>query len=274
MKDFDYSTVMPTEREGSGRNEASDSRRAKVVVVTGASSGIGAALAVLLARRGDSVVLVARRADALAKIANPLGDRARVVVADVTRRDDVRRVVRGALDAFGRIDVWVNNAGQGITRPPSMLTDADIDAMMQINVKSAIYGMQEVLPHFKERGDGQVINVSSMLGRIPFATFRSAYSAAKHFLNALTIMFRDEVHQTHPGIQFSIVSPGVVRTEFGVNAVHGGPDSRQLPGSQSPEEVAEVIAGAIDSRAPDVYTRPGSREQVAKYYAEMGSEKV
>jgi NADP-dependent 3-hydroxy acid dehydrogenase YdfG len=242
----------------------------KVVVITGASSGIGAALSERLAARGASLVLVARRRDALQQIADRCGARARAVVADVSRRDEVRRTVDEAIRGLQRIDVWVNNAGRGITRPPSQLTEEDIDDMMRINVKSAVYGMQEVLPHFKARGDGHVINVSSMLGRIPFATFRSAYSASKHFLNALTIMFREEVQQTHPNIQFSIVSPGVVRTEFGLNAVHGGPDSRQLPGSQSAEEVADVIAGMIDSRAPDVYTRPGSRDQVAAYYAAIG----
>jgi short-subunit dehydrogenase len=132
--------------------------------------------------------------------------------------------------------------------------------------------MQEVLPHFKERGEGHIINISSMLGRIPYAVPRSVYCAAKHFLNALTATFRDEVQQTHPGIQFSLVSPGVVRTEFGKNAMHGGPDSRELPNSQSAEEVAAVIAGVIDSRAPDVYTRVGHHEQVASYYAGLGSD--
>lgn len=244
----------------------------KVVVITGASSGIGAALAELLAAKGASVALVARRQDALQQIAGRIGARALPCAGDVTRRDDVRRVVDDAVRTFGRIDVWINNAGQGITRQPSELTDEDVDSMMRVNVKSAIYGMQEVLPHFKARGEGHVINVSSMLGRIPFATFRSAYSASKHFLNALTIMFRDELKQTHPNIQFSTVSPGVVRTEFGLNAVHGGVDSRQLPGSQSAEEVAQVIAGVIESRAPDIYTRPGSREQVASYYAAIGAD--
>src|SRR5262249_17490092 len=152
---------------------------------------------------------------------------------------------------FERIDVWVNNAGRGITRQPSQLTDADMDDMFRVNVLSAFYGMQEVLPHFRERGSGHVINVSSMLGRVPFATFRSAYSASKHFLNALTANFRDEVQETHPDIQFSLVSPGVVRTEFGLNATHGGPDSRSLPNSQSAEEVATVIADVVDSRRPD-----------------------
>jgi short-subunit dehydrogenase len=129
--------------------------------------------------------------------------------------------------------------------------------------------MQEVLPHFKERGTGQIINVSSMLGRIPFAMFRSAYCGAKHFLNALTTTFRAEVHQTHPGIQFSLVSPGVVRTEFGVNARHGGPDSRHLPDSQSAEEVAAVIVGVIGSRHPDVYTRAGAHDRVVNYFTTL-----
>jgi short-subunit dehydrogenase len=144
--------------------------------------------------------------------------------------------------------------------------------MIRSNVKSALYGMQEVLPHFRERNTGQIINVSSMLGRVPWATFRSAYSGSKHFLNALTANFRTEIQQTHPGIQVSLVSPGVVRTEFGSNALHGGPDSRELPYSQSAEEVAVVIADLMDSRRPDVYTREGSRERIAAYYAETGED--
>jgi len=139
----------------------------KVILITGASGGIGAAAAELLAARGASVVLVARRADALRAVAARCGDRSLVVVADVTRRADVKRVVDEALRRFGRIDVWINNAGQGITRMPSELTDEDVDAMMSSNVKSAIYGMQEVLPHFTARGEGQIINISSMLGRVP-----------------------------------------------------------------------------------------------------------
>src|SRR5579871_3116508 len=231
----------------------------KVVVVTGASSGIGAALAELLARRQVSVVLVARREDALSAVAARCGPTAHVIVGDMTRRDDVRRVVAESLAALGRIDVWVNNAGQGISRMPSELTDDDVDAMISANVKSALYGMQEILPHFKERGAGQIINVSSMLGRIPFTPARSAYTGAKHFLNALTALFRTEVQQTHPGIEFSLVSPGMVRTEFGLNARHGGLDSRQMPDSQSAEEVAAVIARVVESGQPDVYTRAGSQ---------------
>jgi NADP-dependent 3-hydroxy acid dehydrogenase YdfG len=243
-----------------------------IVVITGASGGIGAAVAELVSRQGMSVVLAARRKDALDAVAARCAGRAVPVVADVAVRANVRRLVEQTVSQFGRIDVWINNAGIGITRPPSQLTDEDIDAMIQANVKSALYGMQEVLPHFKERNAGQVINVSSMLGRVPFATIRSAYSGAKHFLNALTAMFRDELRESHPGIQISLVSPGVVRTDFGLNAMHGGPDSRQFPGSQSAEEVAAVIARVIATRAPDVYTLPGARDRVAAYYASLGED--
>lgn len=249
-----------------------ETAREKVVVITGASSGIGAALGESLGSAGAAVVLVARRADVLRTVADRCGDRALMIVADMTRRDDVQRVVREALGRFGQIDVWVNNVGQGITRPPSQLTDEDIDQVIQANVKSALYGMQEVLPHFKERGAGHVVNVSSMLGRIPFAMVRSAYCGAKHFLNALTATFRAEVQQTHPDIQFSLVSPGVVRTEFGLNARHGGPDSRQLPDSQSAEEVAAVIIDVIASRRPDVYTRPGAHDRVVDYYKAVAAD--
>jgi NADP-dependent 3-hydroxy acid dehydrogenase YdfG len=244
----------------------------RVVVITGASSGIGAELAVALAGRGDQVVLAARRQDALDDVAARCHGRALTVVTDVTRRADVKRLVQAAVETHRRIDVWVNNAGQGISRVPSELTSEDIDLMIDTNVKSALYGMQEVLPVFKAQGSGHLINVSSMLGRIPYAVIRSAYCGAKHFLNALTATFREEVQATHPGIHVSLVSPGVVYTEFGKNAVHGGPDSRQLPDGQPAEDVAAVIASVIDSREPDVYTRAGLAARVVDYFASVGKD--
>ena len=247
------------------------SQRERVVAITGASSGIGAALAGLLAAEGHPVALLARRREVLNDIAARCGARAHVAVADMTRREDVTRAVADVVAQFGRIDVWVNNAGVGITRMPSRLTDEDVDAMMRSNVLSALYGMQEVLPHFRSRGAGHIINISSMLGRMPLATFRSAYCGAKHFLNALTATFRAELAETDPGIHVSLVSPGIVRTEFGVNAVHGGPDSRDLPASQSAEEVAAVIAQVIESPRPDVYTRPDGRQRVLDYFGSIGS---
>ncbi len=235
----------------------------KVIVITGASAGIGAALARLVHARGAVPVLAARREAELGAVANACG--ALAVVADVTRRADVERLLEAAVSRHGRVDVWVNNAGRGITRKVSELTDADLDEMMAVNVKSALYGMQVATAHFRARGGaGHVINVSSMLGRVPVVPARAAYSASKHFLNALTANLRMELEGT--GVHVSNVSPGVVATEFGVNALHGGVDSRALPQAQTPGQVAEVICDVIERPRADVYTRPESHAQVAAYY--------
>ena len=239
----------------------------RTIVVTGASSGIGAAFARLAGAHGARLVLAARRAPELAAVASGAGSDALVVVADVTHREDVARVLAAAIARFGHVDVWMNNAGRGISRPVAELTDEDFDDMMRVNVKSALYGMQTVLPHFQSRGRGHIINVSSMLGRVPFATQRSAYSAAKHALNALTASLRMDLRQAFPDIHVTTVSPGVVATEFGVNARGGGVDSRRIPGAQPAEEVAEVLLDVVRRPRSDVYTRPGMRESVVRYFA-------
>src|SRR5262245_29081434 len=117
-----------------------DSR--KVIVLTGASSGIGAALARQLGRAGHALALAARREEALRDVASAAGAGATAVVTDVRRRAEVDRLRDAALRHFGRIDVWINNAGRGITRPAIELTDDEFDEMMAVNVKSALYGMQ------------------------------------------------------------------------------------------------------------------------------------
>lgn len=238
-----------------------------VIAITGASSGIGAGLAELLGKKGARLVLIARRQAELEAVAARAGGEALVVVADVTRRADVAGAVSAALTRFGVLDVWVNNAGRGISRKVSELSDEDIDEMMLVNLKSALYGMQAVLPHFRERNAGHIINISSLLGRVPFAPIRSAYSAAKHALNALTANLRMELCETHPNIHVTSVHPGIVATEFGIHAKHGGLDSRHMPGAQSVEEVARVIAEVIEHPHADVYTRPNARQMIVDYFA-------
>jgi NAD(P)-dependent dehydrogenase (short-subunit alcohol dehydrogenase family) len=239
----------------------------RVIVITGASGGIGAAVAQRVGALGARTVLLARRERELGEAARRSGPEALPLVVDVTRRDQVERAVETVLARFGQIDVWINNAGRGISRMVSELSDADFDEMMLINVKSALYGMQAVLPHFRARGRGHIINVSSMLGRVPFAPFRSAYSAAKHALNGLSASLRMELKASHPGIVVSVIHPGIVATEFGVRALHGGVDSRHFPSAQSPEAVAEVIAGVVDEPRADVYTFEGAKQVVAGYFA-------
>ena len=237
----------------------------KVMVITGASAGIGAALAAEVARRGGRVVLAARRREQLDAVAAPLGAAARAVPTDVTERAQVERLRDEAVRAFGGVDVWVNNAGRGITRPVSALGDDDIDAMVRDNLKSALYGMQVALGHFAARGEGAIVNVSSMLARVALAPFRSAYSASKAALNSLTESLRAELAARHPRIRVVCVMPGVVATGFGANALHGGPDSRALPGAQPVDEVARVIADAALTADGDVYTRPDALPRVLGY---------
>jgi NADP-dependent 3-hydroxy acid dehydrogenase YdfG len=237
----------------------------KIIVITGASAGIGAAMARLAAKRGNQVVLAARREAELKKVADECGGMA--VVTDVTQRDQVDRLAQAALAKHARIDVWINNAGRAMSRAAAELTDEDIDEMMLANVKSVLYGMRAVLPHMKQRNAGQIINVSSMLGRIPFASVRAAYSAAKHAMMSLTANFRADLQQTHPGIHISTLIPGVVQTDFGLNAKYGGPDNRNLPGSQPVEEVAEVALDLIEHPRAEAYTRPQYRELIKGYYS-------
>ena len=244
----------------------------KVVVVTGASGGIGAALARELGAAGHALVLAARREAELEAVAREIGGRARAVPTDVTRRGEVERLRDAALEAFGRIDVWINNAGRGIARPVLELTDDDLDEMMRVNVKSALYGMQAAVPHFVERGRGHLVNVSSFLGRVPLAAHRSAYNAAKAALNALTANLRADL-RAHPEIHVSLVMPGVVLTEFANNAV--GSDGRPVappPGPMKPQEVGEVarqIAGLVAHPRAELYTNPASPELVRRYYADV-----
>ncbi len=241
----------------------------KVVVVTGASAGIGAALARQLAARGAKVVLAARRAEELDAVAKEIGEGALAVVADVTRRGDVERLAQAAIDRFGRVDVWVNNAGRGISRSVGDLTDEDLDAMWTINMKSVVYGIQAVLPHFKARNAGQIVNISSGLSRFPGAPVRAAYGAVKAAVNLLTASLRVELKATHPGIHVTLVLPGVVATEFGLNSMGVGiVDNRKLPGAQPVDDAARAIVDVIENPRPEAYTSAFIADAIARYQRE------
>jgi len=245
----------------------------QAIVITGASSGIGAALARQLGRRGDRVVLAARRQTELRRLADEIGTKAVPVVTDVTRRGDVEALRDRAIGAFGSIDVWVNNAGRGVSKNVLELTDEEVDEMMTVNVKSALYGMQAVLPHFIERGRGHVINVSSFLSRVPMATIRSAYSASKAALNSLTANVRMDLAAAHPGIHVTLVMPGLVSTEFAGHALHGTPpmSPAAAAAAQTADEVAAVIAGVIDHPVAEVYTAPQLAPLARRYFEDVGA---
>ena len=187
-------------------------------------------------------------------------------------------MVDEAIRRLGHIDVWVNNAGRGISRVPSELTDDDVDEMIRSNVKSALYGMQTVTPHFIERRQGHIIDISSFLGRVPIATHRSAYNAAKAALNALTANVRVDLASKYPGIHVSLIMPGLVSTDFARNAVgsSGATAPAWAPGAtgmkpQSAEEVAASVAGVIERPVAELYTNPASAGMAQRYFEDVGA---
>jgi short-subunit dehydrogenase len=249
----------------------------RVVVITGASGGIGAELARTLGGQGHALVLAARRGGELRRVAEEANTRAVTVVTDVTRRADVERLRDEALRAFGRVDVWVNNVGLGIERRVLELTDADVDDIVAANLKSALYGMQAIVPYFQTRGEGHVINVSSFLSRAPLASVRSIYGAVKAALNVLSANLRVDLAGAYPGIHVSVVIPGIAPTEFGKNALFAG-SSGAVPGlstgpfaPQTTTEVARAIASLLPHPVAELYTNPAHPE-IARRYLDSPAE--
>lgn len=245
----------------------------QVIVITGASGGIGAALARRFGQDGHRLVLGARRADALQEVAASIAAPVVTVPTDVTRRAEVERLRDEALARFGQVDVWINNAGRGLAVPVLDLTDEQLDDMVAVNVKSALYGMQAIVPHFMQRGRGHLVNVSSFLARAPIASLRSAYSAAKAMLNSLTTNLRLDLADSHPGIHVTSVMPGLVATDFARNAGAEGAlaAASVAMGIQTPEEVADVIADLLLHPRPEVYTNPNSEPAVRRLLVESGA---
>jgi short-subunit dehydrogenase len=171
------------------------SLRGRVVVVTGASSGIGKGTALALLRRGAEVVLAARRKDLLDEVVTQAGHaglRAKAVEVDVSRPEDVERLARQALDTFGRIDAWINNASVGAVGRFEEIPVEDHRQLIETDLLGAIYGCHAALRHFRERGAGILVNVSSVLGRIP-APYNASYVAAKAGIRGLGAALRQEL---------------------------------------------------------------------------------
>jgi len=249
-------------------------KNSKVVVITGASSGIGAATAKLLGSQGYRLALAARREPELKAVARAASASAITVVTDVTRYADMENLLDTAIRSFGQIDIWINNAGRGINKSVLELTDEDLDAMMSVNFKAAFYGIKCIVPLFQARGEGHLINISSFLGRVPIATYRSAYNAAKSALNALTANLRVDLRKTHPRIQVSVIMPSKVTTEFAARAIGGPPLTAGRGGSvvvQSPEEVAAVIVSVIEKPVAEMYTNPALKNIVQQYYQDVAA---
>jgi len=236
----------------------------KFVVVTGASSGIGRELAKQLAKKGFRVGLIARRKEQLEAAQQECGGptSASFAVADVTNKDAFANALKEVAAAFDNqpIDVLVNNAGGVVNRgvKPSELSPANVESDMQTNFYSSLNGVQLVLPQMRQRKTGQIVQISSILGRISsiFPNI-SAYNGAKHFLNAYTEALREELAseglspKDKSGIVISTVSPGPINTDPEKPAPPNFPYPRQPV-----ESCCEAIVKLILNRDEECYTDP------------------
>ena len=190
----------------------------KVAVITGASMGIGEALAKLFGENGARVVLLSRdsgRAEAArARIAG--AEQTMALSCDVRNREEIDRVIGLTLHHFQRIDIWVNNAGHGILSSLASVGMADARETFETNLFGAIEGMKAVIPIMRQQGSGTVINISSVAGHIPLP-FHSIYSGTKFAMNAIGKAARIELAGSN--INVLTVCPGYVRTDFSANAI-------------------------------------------------------
>jgi len=187
----------------------------KVVVITGASSGLGASTAKLLARHGAKVVLGARRKDRIDAVVQEIsvaGGTAIGFAADVTKRADVEALIQGAVDRFGRVDVLVNNAGIMAIAPIQLLKVEEWDRQIDVNIRGVLYGVAAALPHMQQQQSGHIINLASVTGIKVFAPGGTVYSATKFAVRALTEGLRMELHAAN--IRCTMISPGAVASEL------------------------------------------------------------
>lgn len=183
----------------------------KVIVITGASSGIGATTARKLIKFGAKVVLAARREDQLKALVEELGDNAIYVVTDVSKRSNLDNLVMVTIEQFGQIDVFWNNAG---IMPISFFDEGKVeewDRMIDINIKGVLYGINAVLPHMQQRGQGHILATSSV-GGIKTTPGIGVYSGTKFAVKAIMETLREEVAQT---IKVTTVFPGATKSELG-----------------------------------------------------------
>ena len=231
--------------------------KGKVVIVTGASSGIGLETAKLLAQHGAKVALVARSKNKLEKLAKELPGSVSIPT-DMSDEKAIKNMVKKAAQKFGRVDILINNAGRGYDCPLEQIDLKEFRRLFELNDIGPLVAMQCVIPIMRKQGGGMIVNISSGT-TLMYLPGMSAYSSTKRALNGLTLTAREELAQDK--IVVSVVYPYITKTDFDKNMVHVGQD--ELPDEDSgghgrppadpPEYVAEKILEVIKSEKPEQF---------------------
>ncbi len=224
----------------------------KVVLITGASSGIGAATAVLLHQRGAKIALAARSLDMLSDLANTL-EGSLPERADLSEEADVKSMVKNVLSHFGRIDILINNAGQGYESLVENIDPKRFRYLLELNLMAPLIAMQSVIPSMRAQGGGMILNISSGTSFLYIPTV-GAYSATKRSLNGLSLTARAELKKDN--IRVSVVHPYITLTRFHKH-LHVDP---HLPPPDSAEFVAHRIEEAIISEKAEVFAHDWMRK--------------
>lgn len=227
----------------------------QTVVITGASSGIGRETALAFAERGASVVIAARNEAVLRDVAAEIaqrGGKAHVVVTDVAVWNDIDRLAREAVEQFGCIDTWVNNAAVNEHARVEQMTIDEIERIIQVDLMGQIYGMKAALSQMKRQGNGTIINVASILAKRG-APLHAPYVAAKHGIAGFTETLRLELMEERSPINLTLVMPAYINTPFFINARSKlGVKPRPVPPVYEPRVVAEAVLFAAEHRRRDI----------------------
>ncbi|HZQ37379.1 MAG TPA: SDR family NAD(P)-dependent oxidoreductase [Dehalococcoidia bacterium] len=234
-------------------------RQGTVVVITGASSGIGRAAAYAFARRGCRLVLGARREELLGRVRDALAQRygaeAIALRCDVRRAEEVERLIAAATDRFGRLDVLVNNAGVGHYGRVEDTSEQDLRELIETNLLGVFHGIRATVPVMRRQGSGHIVNVGSAAGKRSWP-FHGPYAATKFAIEGLTQALSAELAGS--GVTVSLVVPASTRTPFFETAKLAVPGFRPSPigRMQSAQQVAEKIVRTVDHPTPELITVP------------------
>ena len=221
----------------------------KIIIVTGASQGIGLATARHLSKLGGKIVLAARSEHLLKEIEKEISN-SFMVVTDMRKEEDVKKLIDKSLKKYGRIDILINNAGQGMYGLVEKINLADYKKIMDLNVYAILNAMELVIPHMRRQGGGMIVNISSGTSK-RYIPWIGAYSSTKYALNALSFIARQEL--ANDGIIVSTVFPKITATNFAKNAIGSRPDfANKIMEIDPAEKVAEKIEEIIRSEKEEI----------------------